>query len=69
VRRNGVAIPCVSDGTTADGNARVGISHANARSATWHGGKDSQEMRLVAVADTHTFEADLGPVPNGDVFP
>lgn len=25
-------------------------------------------MRLVAVADTHTFEADLGSVPDGDVF-
>jgi predicted phosphohydrolase len=25
-------------------------------------------MRVVAVADTHTFEADLGPVPDGDVF-
>lgn len=25
-------------------------------------------MRIVAVADTHTFEADLGPLPDGDVF-
>jgi predicted phosphohydrolase len=25
-------------------------------------------MRIVAVADTHTFEADLNPVPDGDVF-
>jgi predicted phosphohydrolase len=25
-------------------------------------------MRLVAVADTHTFERDLGPIPDGDVF-
>lgn len=25
-------------------------------------------MRIVAVADTHTFEADLGPLPEGDVF-
>lgn len=25
-------------------------------------------MRIVAVADTHTFEADLGQVPDGDVF-
>jgi Icc-related predicted phosphoesterase len=25
-------------------------------------------MRIVAVADTHTFEADLGPIPEGDVF-
>lgn len=25
-------------------------------------------MRLVAVADTHTFEGDLGRVPDGDVF-
>ncbi len=25
-------------------------------------------MRIVAVADTHTFEADLGRVPDGDVF-
>ncbi len=25
-------------------------------------------MRIVAVADTHTFEADLGDVPQGDVF-
>ncbi len=25
-------------------------------------------MRIVAVADTHTFEADLGEVPTGDVF-
>jgi predicted phosphohydrolase len=25
-------------------------------------------MRIVAVADTHTFEADLGELPDGDVF-
>jgi len=25
-------------------------------------------MRIVAVADTHTFEADLGVIPDGDVF-
>lgn len=25
-------------------------------------------MRIVAVADTHTFEADLGSLPEGDVF-
>ena len=25
-------------------------------------------MRIVAVADTHTFEADLGTIPDGDVF-
>jgi predicted phosphohydrolase len=25
-------------------------------------------MRIVAVADTHTFEADLGTLPDGDVF-
>lgn len=25
-------------------------------------------MRIVAVADTHTFEADLGAIPEGDVF-
>ena len=25
-------------------------------------------MRIVAVADTHTFEADLGALPEGDVF-
>jgi predicted phosphohydrolase len=25
-------------------------------------------MRIVAVADTHTFESDLGEVPDGDVF-
>lgn len=25
-------------------------------------------MRIVAVADTHTFEADLGALPDGDVF-
>jgi predicted phosphohydrolase len=25
-------------------------------------------MRIVAVADTHTFQADLGQVPDGDVF-
>src|SRR5947209_8263912 len=25
-------------------------------------------MRIVAVADTHTFESDLGPIPDGDVF-
>ncbi len=25
-------------------------------------------MRIVAVADTHTFEADLGEIPEGDVF-
>ncbi len=25
-------------------------------------------MRIVAVADTHTFQADLGPIPDGDVF-
>jgi len=25
-------------------------------------------MRIVAVADTHTFESDLGPLPEGDVF-
>lgn len=25
-------------------------------------------MRIVAVADTHTFEADLGAIPDGDVF-
>ncbi|MCE9575741.1 MAG: metallophosphoesterase [Deltaproteobacteria bacterium] len=25
-------------------------------------------MRIVAVADTHTFEAELGPIPDGDVF-
>jgi predicted phosphohydrolase len=25
-------------------------------------------MRIVSVADTHTFEADLGPLPEGDVF-
>jgi predicted phosphohydrolase len=25
-------------------------------------------MRIVAVADTHTFEADLGLIPDGDVF-
>lgn len=25
-------------------------------------------MRIVAVADTHTFEADLGPLPEGDVL-
>jgi predicted phosphohydrolase len=25
-------------------------------------------MRIVAVADTHTFQADLAPVPDGDVF-
>jgi len=25
-------------------------------------------MRIVAVADTHTFEADLGPLPDGDIF-
>lgn len=25
-------------------------------------------MRIVAVADTHTFEADLGEIPDGDVF-
>lgn len=25
-------------------------------------------MRIVAVADTHTFQSDLGPLPEGDVF-
>lgn len=25
-------------------------------------------MRIVAVADTHTFQADLDPIPEGDVF-
>lgn len=25
-------------------------------------------MRIVAVADTHTFESDLGSIPDGDVF-
>ena len=25
-------------------------------------------MRIVAVADTHTFESDLGQIPDGDVF-
>jgi hypothetical protein len=25
-------------------------------------------VRIVAVADTHTFEAELGPIPDGDVF-
>ena len=25
-------------------------------------------MRIVAVADTHTFESDLGALPEGDVF-
>ena len=25
-------------------------------------------MRIVAVADTHTFESDLGALPDGDVF-
>jgi predicted phosphohydrolase len=25
-------------------------------------------MRIVAVADTHTFEADLGTIPDGDIF-
>lgn len=25
-------------------------------------------MRIVAVADTHTFQADLGAIPDGDVF-
>jgi len=25
-------------------------------------------MRIVAVADTHTFQDDLGPIPDGDVF-
>ncbi|HEY0463700.1 MAG TPA: metallophosphoesterase, partial [Polyangiaceae bacterium] len=25
-------------------------------------------MRLVAVADTHTFQEDLGAIPDGDVF-
>ncbi len=25
-------------------------------------------MRIVAIADTHTFEADLGPLPDGDVL-
>lgn len=25
-------------------------------------------MRIVAVADIHTFEADLGPISDGDVF-
>ena len=25
-------------------------------------------MRIVAVADTHTFQRDLGDLPDGDVF-
>jgi predicted phosphohydrolase len=28
----------------------------------------ADRMRLVAVADTHTFESDLGEIPAGDVF-
>src|SRR5262245_7879461 len=28
----------------------------------------SRAMRIVAVADTHTFHDDLGAIPDGDVF-
>jgi len=30
--------------------------------------RHTPSVRIVAVADTHTFEADLGSIPDGDVF-